>query len=116
MWAKYGAPIAERIKFNDPKTQQAPTVNVYQSRDYGMALPNRGTTLDVLIRRGVQFAVCDMATRAYAGIIAGKVGGKAEEVYAELKDHSIANCHYVPAGIVAVNRAQERGYALVQMG
>jgi intracellular sulfur oxidation DsrE/DsrF family protein len=116
MWAKYAAPISERIRFVDPRTQQPPTINVYQSSAYGMQLPNRGTTFDVLIRRGVQFAVCDMATRAFAGIIAGKVGAKADDVYADLRANSIANCHYVPAGIVAVNRAQERGYALIQMG
>lgn len=116
MWAKYGAPISERIKFVDPKTQQPPTVNVYRKKDYGMQLPNRGTTLDVMIDRGVHFAVCDMATRAYAGIIAGKLSLKNDEVYKELKENSIPNCHYVSAGIVAVNRAQERGYALAWMG
>lgn len=116
MWAKYGAPISERIQFTDPKTKAAPTTNVYLSSGYGMQLPNRGTTLDAIAKRGLQFAVCDMATRAYSGIIAGKVGGKAEEIYGELKANSIPNCHYVAAGILAVNRAQERGYALVQMG
>lgn len=116
MWAKYGAPIAERIKFNDPKTNAAPTINVYRSTAYGMQLPNRGTTLDALIARGVHFAVCDMATRAYSGVIAGALKLKADEVYADLKDHSIPNCHYMSAGIVAVNRAQERGYSLAQMG
>ncbi len=116
MWAKYGAPISERIKFVDPKTQAPPVVNVYRKKDYGMQLPNRGTTLDVLIDRGVHFAVCDMATRAYSGVIAGKLSLKADEVYAELKSNSIPNCHYVSAGIVAVNRAQERGYALAWMG
>lgn len=116
MWAKYGAPISERIRFTDPKTQQPPTINVYQSTAYGMQLPNRGTTLDAMIKRGVHFAVCDMATRAYSGIIAGKLSLKGDEVYEELKANSIANCHYVPAGIVAVQRAQERGYSLAQMG
>ena len=116
VWAKYGAPIAERIRFTDPRTQQPPAINVYRSSAYGMQLPNRGTTLDDLARRGVQFAVCDMATRAYSGIIATRVGAKADDVYAELRANSIPNCHYVPAGIVAVNRAQERGYSIVQMG
>jgi intracellular sulfur oxidation DsrE/DsrF family protein len=116
MWSKYGVPIAERIKFTDPKSQQPPTINVYQSTAYGMQLPNRGTTLDVLIKRGVHFAVCDMATRAYAGIIAGKLNLKADDVYADVRENSIPNCHYVPAGIVAVQRAQERGYSGVQMG
>lgn len=116
VWEKYGEAISDRIKFTDPRTQKAPTINVYRSTAYGMQLPNRGTTLDVLIKRGVRFAVCDMATRAYGGIIAARVGGKADEIYAELKANSIDNCHYVPAGIVAVQRAQERGYSLVQMG
>lgn len=116
IWEQYGVPIAERIHFNDPKTQQPPKHNVYLSSDYGMQLPNRGTTLDTMVKRGVHFAVCDMATRAYSGIIAGKFGLKADEVYDRLRANSIPNCHYVSAGIVAVARAQERGYALVQMG
>ncbi|MGQ0650311.1 MAG: hypothetical protein ACT4P7_22450, partial [Gemmatimonadaceae bacterium] len=116
MWAKFGAPISDRIKFVDPKSQLPPTINVYQSTGYGMQLPNRGTTLDVLIKRGVHFAVCDMATRAYAGIIAGRMGSKVDEVYSDLRQNSIPNCHYMAAGIVAVNRAQERRYSLVQMG
>lgn len=116
MWAKYGAPISERIKFVDPRTSQPPTVNVYTKRDYGMQLPNRGTTLDVMIQRGVHFAVCDMATRAYSGLIAAALKLQADEVYKDLREHSIPNTHYVAAGIVAVQRAQSRGYALAWMG
>lgn len=116
MWAKYGAPIAERIQFKDPKTKEAPTVNVYQASGYGMQLPNRGVTLDAMIRRGVHFAVCDMASRAYAGLIASALKLPANDVYEDVKANSIANAHYVPAGIVAVNRAQEKGYALAWMG
>lgn len=116
MWAKYGAPISERIKFVDPKTSQPPVVNVYTKRDYGMQLPNRGTTLDVMIQRGVHFAVCDMATRAYSGLIATALKLKADEVYQDLRSNSIPNTHYAAAGIVAVQRAQSRGYALAWMG
>ena len=115
IWAKYGAIFADRMKFNDPKTNAPPTVNVYQQSGYGMALPNRGTTFDMLVKRGVHFAVCDMATRAYAGIIAGKLSLKTEEVYEELKANNVGNSHFVPAGIIAVNRAQERGYSIVSM-
>jgi intracellular sulfur oxidation DsrE/DsrF family protein len=116
MWAKYGAPLSERIQFVDPKSKQPPTVNVYQATGYGMQLPNRGTTLDALIKRGVQFAVCDMATRAYSGILANALKLKAGDVYDELRANSIGNTHYVAAGIVAVQRAQSRGYALAWMG
>ncbi|MEP7346091.1 MAG: hypothetical protein ABI877_12520 [Gemmatimonadaceae bacterium] len=115
VWAKYGAIFADRMKFNDPKTNAPPTVNVYQQSGYGTALPNRGTTFDMLVERGVHFAVCDMATRAYAGIVAGKLSLVSDAVYEELKTHNVGNCHFVPAGIIAVNRAQERGYSIVSM-
>ena len=115
IWAKYGAVFADRMKFNDPKTNAPPTLNVYQQTGYGLALPNRGTTFEMLVKRGVHFAVCDMATRAYAGIVAGKLSLQSDVVYEELKSNSIGNCHFVPAGIIAVNRAQERGYSIVSM-
>jgi intracellular sulfur oxidation DsrE/DsrF family protein len=115
IWAKYGDVLGERVKFVDPKTNAAPVINVYQSKEYGMSLPNRGTTLDALSARGVQFAVCDMATRALAGLVATAKGLKSEDVYNEFKANAVGNTHFVPAGIVAVNRAQERGYSLVQM-
>jgi intracellular sulfur oxidation DsrE/DsrF family protein len=115
IWAKYGDVLGERVKFVDPKTNATPVINVYQSKEYGMALPNRGTTLDSLLDRGVHFAVCDMATRALAGLVATAKGLKTEDLHAEFKANAIGNAHFVPAGIVAVNRAQERGYSLVQM-
>lgn len=116
LWAKYGVPMAGRIKFSDPKTQQAPTTNVYRATGYGMQLPNRGTTLDQMVERGTHYAVCDMATRAFAGVIATAFGAKADEIYQEMRAAAIPNTHFVPAGIVAVNRAQERGYAIQYIG
>jgi intracellular sulfur oxidation DsrE/DsrF family protein len=113
MWAKYGATIAQRANFTDPKTKQAPTANLYNASDYGPALANRGTTLDSLLKRGVQLAVCKIATRGYAGAIATAVGGNTDSIYNELTANLVSNSHMVPAGIVAVNRAQERGYSFV---
>jgi intracellular sulfur oxidation DsrE/DsrF family protein len=113
IWSKYGAPLAARANFTDPKTKQAPKVNVYMSSDYGAELPNRGTTLDSLLKQGVQLAVCQVATRNFAGAIADAVGGKTDTIYEELVANIVTNARMVPAGIVAVNRAQERGYSLV---
>ena len=111
MWAKYGAALSERADdFLDPKTHQPPTVNVYLATGYGDALRNGGITLDALAKRGVRFAVCAMSTRRAATAIAQKTGGKLEDVLAELRAHLIPNGRLVAAGIVAVNRAQERGY------
>jgi intracellular sulfur oxidation DsrE/DsrF family protein len=114
MWAKYGAPIAKRAEFNDPKTKEAPKSNLYKSSDYGDALANRGVSLDAIMKRGVHFAVCQLATRAYAGAIAMAVGAQTDNIYNELTANLLSNSHLVPAGIVAVNRAQERGYSFVR--
>jgi intracellular sulfur oxidation DsrE/DsrF family protein len=39
------------------------------------------------------------------------MGGKPDEVYATMAANRVDNSRFVPAGIVAVNRAQERGYS-----
>ena len=116
MWAKYSLPIGEASGFDDPKTKAKAAVNVYNAGGYGPALPNNGVTLDALIGRGVHFAVCQMATRRFAGAIATAQKLDVEAVYKELTSNLVRNSHMVPAGIVAVNRAQERGYAFANAG
>jgi intracellular sulfur oxidation DsrE/DsrF family protein len=116
IWAKYGTPIARAADFEDPKTRQRPVINVFNAPGYGALLPSLGTTLDALVTRGVHFAVCQMATRRVAGVVAEATGGAADAVYNELVASLIPNSHMVPAGIVAVNRAQERGYTFAQGG
>lgn len=108
IWAKYGTAISQRINFTDPNTKRPPVVNVYKS---GANAP-----LDNLSKRGVHFAVCQMATRRMAGAIAESTGGNADAIYTELAANLISNAHLVPAGIVAVNRAQERGYSFAYAG
>ena len=117
MWAKYGAAMGEAAgNFDDPKTKTKPTINVYNSGAYLGALPNGGVTFDTLVGRGVHFAVCQMASRRFAGVIANAHKLDAEAVYKELTSNLIRNSHMVAAGIVAVNRAQERGYAFANAG
>jgi intracellular sulfur oxidation DsrE/DsrF family protein len=113
IWGKYGKQMSMMLEFTDPKTKQAPSTNLLNSADYGMALPNFGTTIDSVVKRGVQFAVCDMATHFFAGQIAMASGGNADALYNELVANRIPNSHMVPAGVVAVNRAQEYGYTLL---
>src|SRR5207237_8043178 len=38
MWAKYGKAMAGMVSFKDPKTQQAPTTNLYHSAAHGPTL------------------------------------------------------------------------------
>ncbi|HKB13071.1 MAG TPA: hypothetical protein VKD69_20545 [Vicinamibacterales bacterium] len=105
IWSKYGAHLSESEKFVDPKTNQPPTTNVYR------------TNLENQTKRGVQLAACDLSTHRLAGYIARKIeGGNADAVYKELTANALPNVRFVPAGIVAVNRAQEHGYALSHAG
>lgn len=114
MWVKYGAALSERSDhFVDPKTKQVPTTNVYMSGGYGDSLRNGGVTIDQLAKRGVRLAVCSMATRAAAQVAAQKTGGNVDAIFKELTENLVPNGRMVPAGIVAVNRAQERGYSFV---
>jgi intracellular sulfur oxidation DsrE/DsrF family protein len=49
-------------------------------------------------------------------MIAKEAGVDAEAVYKELTANTVAPATFVPAGVVTVTRAQERGYALVSIG
>jgi len=80
-----------------------PTVTDSTARQRGIAS---------LIKLGVRFAICDLSTHAIAGLIARDHGITADAAYKEITSNLIGNGRLVPAGIVAVNRAQERGYAL----
>jgi intracellular sulfur oxidation DsrE/DsrF family protein len=113
IWAKYGKAFSDLLKFTDPKTNAAPSTNLMNAADYGMMLPNFGTTIDSLVRRGVQFAVCDMATSFIAGQLAAGVKGDAKTIHDELAANLVPNSHLVSAGVIAVTRAQEYGYSLL---
>jgi intracellular sulfur oxidation DsrE/DsrF family protein len=99
VWAQYGPSFVRRSGFVDVNTKQPPVVNIYRS------------SLQALLQRGVHLAVCQMATKFLASTIARASGANADTVYAELTANLMSNAHMVPAGIVALNRAQERGYA-----
>ena len=100
IWGKNGATLAARAVWVDPKTQQAPAVNVHTAEMVRLA------------GRGVQFALCNLSTRAISGLIAQKTGGTADEAYKDITANMVGASRLVPAGIVAVNRSQERGYSI----
>ena len=112
MWAKYGAALSEHAAFVDPKTKQHATVNVFQASGYNDLLSNRGMTLDTLIGHGVRFAVCMSATRGIAVKAARVTGGKVGRHLQGAGRQQDRERPMVPAGIVAVNRAQERGFSI----
>ena len=113
MWAKYGVTLAKRAQFTDPKTKEAPKVNFYTPvAPAAPGAPARARSLAGLMTLGVQFAICNLSTHAIAGLIADAHGGTADEKYNEITANLIDRARLVPAGIIAVNRAQERGYSI----
>jgi hypothetical protein len=112
MWAKYGKAIPPPAAIDDPKTKQRPDFNLFNAAGYGQQLPNLGFTIDDVTKRGIHFAVCQMATRLFSGVLAQGTGSTADAVYNDLVANLVSNSHLAPAGIVAVNRTQERGYTL----
>jgi intracellular sulfur oxidation DsrE/DsrF family protein len=54
-----------------------------------------------------------MSTRGIATRIAKANGLEVDSVVKEITANLIGNARMVPAGILAVNRAQERGYSFI---
>lgn len=111
VWAKYGKTMPPMVVIDDPKTKQRPTINLFAATGY-QDLPNLGTTIPEVLGKGVHFAVCNLATTFFSGMLAQATGAKQEDVYKEITANLIGNSHLAPAGIVAVNRAQEHGFTL----
>jgi intracellular sulfur oxidation DsrE/DsrF family protein len=108
IWAKWGKQLSEQADFVDPKTKEQPKANWYAGPGDGSQLSGK---MDPLLKRGVQFAVCSMSTRAIATRIAKANALEVDAVIKEIVGNLVPNSRMVPAGVVAVNRAQEHGYS-----
>jgi intracellular sulfur oxidation DsrE/DsrF family protein len=100
MWAKYGASFDSAAK---------PTTNPMNVA----TASNGGSSIGSVVAKGVQFAICMRATRAYAGGLARRAGVPVDQVVDELMAGAIPNSRFVPAGVMAVTRSQEYGYSLL---
>jgi len=102
IWAKYGSLLMRNA---DP----VPTTNPMK-----VALPTNGQhSIPSVVEKGAHFAVCGRATRRQSGAIANATGQTPEAVFAELQAGLIPNAHLVPAGVIAVTRAQDFGYSFI---
>ena len=121
VWAKYGKQFATQMKLKDDMAKRAATMNPMLAKAPGGEPPPKGLewvadyTLSDLAPNGVRFAVCGLATKVIASMLAGKTGN-ADAIEGELKSNLVPGALIVPAGISAVNRAQEHGYAFAYVG
>ena len=112
MWEKYK--LGELLKFNDPRTS-APAVRntlLGQAPDGGRV----SSSLAGLHAHGAVFPICGMAMRAYSGSAARGSGGDADAVRTEFHANLVPGAVEVAAGVIALNRAQERGLSYVFVG
>ena len=86
MWAKYGASLAGQPPSADAQAKEPPKANP------------TAATLASLSNQGVQFAVCSMATRRLAGMIARATGGNADAINSELIANLVSNARMVSGG------------------
>lgn len=106
VWAKYGRALADATRYGDPKSIEPPKANPYN-------VPPR-SAFDELAKRGVRVGVCDTASHGLASRLAG--AGDAEATYKEMVANMIPSSRLVPAGVIAVTRAQEYGFGVVHVG
>lgn len=102
IWAKYGGIF---VRNADPVLSTNPMRTPSAS--------NGQNSINTLIDKGVQFAVCGRATRRFAMAIAQSTGSAADEVYAELAAGILPNARLVPAGVLSLTRAQEYHFSLL---
>jgi intracellular sulfur oxidation DsrE/DsrF family protein len=121
VWAKYGNGFAEKMKLTGDAAKAAATTNpllkappMLDPTPAGMEWINQNSLPD-LASKGVRFAACGLATKAIAAMVAGKTGNAAA-IEAEFKSNLVPGALIVPAGISAVNRAQEHGYSFAYIG
>ncbi len=108
MWKKYGAELSKMMSLEGKQAEAAKTGNPLMT-----AAPSEreAVTLSALEQKGARYAVCGMATHGISFGLASAAGVEQPSLEAELKANLIPGAVLVPAGIVAVNRAQEHGYA-----
>ena len=68
------------------------------------------------MKDGTLFGICDMALTFYSGMVAKKMNLDAAEVKKEWVAGVMPGITIVPSGVLAINRAQERGCTYVFAG
>lgn len=118
IWSKYGSVFADKLKLQGDQAIRAARSNPLLTVKPGAtakAKPGEddAVTLSTLAAKGARFGICGVATKGIAEQLAKTNGTPPAAVEAELKANLVPGAVLAAAGIVAVNRAQEHGYAFV---
>jgi hypothetical protein len=108
MWAKYPQ-LGDTLRVTDPATSKPYAFNPFLRATRGDS-PSQGVLWETIVSQGAHFAVCNGTTTGLARGMAGGDASKAAEILQELTANQIANAHQMATGIVALGRAQEKGF------
>jgi len=111
LWAKYN--FNEIFKVVDPRTNKPSTRNPFWQPAQGdFKVPGIGPVpigINELQDSGVMFCVCDAALTVYSAVTADILKQDAAAVKKDWVSGLLPGIQVVPAGVWAVNRAQEHG-------
>jgi len=112
IWKTHGIALAKLMGLEGELAERAKEMNPLLAKGGESHGGGEAPSLSSLQGKGTRFAICGMATRGISGMLAGQSGGDADAIFDEIKENLIPSAVLVAAGIVAVNRAQERGYSM----
>ena len=121
MWAKYPFGAAFNLKDADGKPE---TKNVYYKAQTKMGFdgdPGAGGNVyqdwsaEACLKRGTAFMVCHNAMTAFAGMMAMQMGADPTKALVEWKANMLPGFMIVPAGVGALQVAQENGWKLLPL-
>lgn len=114
-WAKFGQALTDWGQLAELGIKTG-AMNPYSATPLDPKLTSNGRRLSGVAQEGARFAVCEVAAKAVAFMHSKATGADNNEVLEELKANMIPGAVWVPAGIVTLNRAQERGYTACSCG
>ena len=106
LWKKYN--FSKVFHVVDEQTKKPIKENVFWQPKQG-ALPLPGMGINELMSSGVLIGLCEMAITVYSTAVAQQMKLKPEEVKKEWIAGVLPGIQLVPSGVLAINRAQERG-------
>src|SRR5262245_22754298 len=113
-WSKYK--LGEVFKIDDPETKAPALRNPFYLDANALPVPIPEAALQKLIARGVKVAACNLALTVYSGMVAQKMGLKADDVKKDWTEAVLPGIQIVPSGVVACNGAVSRGCTYVYAG
>lgn len=113
LWEKYQ--LGAFVGITDPLTK-APAIRNIHAHRAPNANPLLSPAIDALQERGVVVAACGTALRTHAGAAARRAGLDPAAARDEWLAGLLPRVVVVPAGIIAVHAAQQRGFAYAAAG